>query len=109
MTRPLFRPFVSLLAATFVFLTPILLPLAALGDRILTFGLTVFDTMFPLAEVAGHPGVLLRTTRDVTCLTTGLHRLAQKRSCLGDPDDEDEDDEIDNGLIGGATGTRLNC
>lgn len=111
--KRLLYPFVSLMAATFALIHDFLLePLARTGDRFLTFGLNFLDDMLPFAAVAGVPDVhALRPTREVTYLTRGLHRLAQPISMRqGDPDeDEDGDDEIDNGLMGGATGTRLNC
>lgn len=103
----LFHSLTGLMAAALAFMTPILTPVAAVLDRVLTFGLNFLDRLTPMAAMAG-PSAPMCPTRDVTFLTTGLHRLAQKRSCLGDPEDDDEgDDEIDNGLA--RSGDRLNC
>lgn len=105
--RTLFRPFAGLLAATIVYLTPTLTFFAALGDRALTIGLRFLDSAFPVAAMAGHPAHPLVATREVTYLTTGLHRLAQKRCCLGDPEDDDEDDDAISNVLGRSP--RLNC
>lgn len=102
----LFRTLFGLMAASFVYMTStstsFLGTTAALGDRLLTFGLTFLDRLLPFQPAlagASHP---LRPTRDVTFLTTGLHRLAQARSLRfagkdmmradgGDDDDDDDD------------------
>ena len=102
------RHFASFIALAFAFLTPILEPAARFGDRVINFGLTVFDHMLPFTEMstAGyHPAM---PTREVTYLTTGLHRMAQPVSMRG-PNDDDEDgtDEIDNGYP--AQFARLTC
>ena len=76
MKRILFLPFVSLLAASVAFLTPILTPIAVLGDRLLTFGLTFLDSFLPMPAMAGDFWHQMRPTREVTFLTRGLHRFA---------------------------------
>ena len=71
----------------FAFLTPILDPLARIGDRFLTLGLSFLDRISPFMEMA-HAGLHpVMPTRDVTYLTTGLHRLAQPVSMRGPNDD----------------------
>lgn len=104
MLRRLFLPFAGLMAATYTLLDFC----ARTGDRLLTSALFFFDNLFPMAALAGPSPHSMAPTRDVTFLASGLHRLAQRRSCISDPEDDDEgDDEIDNGLT--RTGTRLNC
>lgn len=94
--------FISLLSFAFI-------PLAALIDRTLTFLVTSFDYLMPMAAMpAGH--VPMAPTREVTYLTQGVHRLAQNALRLGpndddEDDDEDGDDDIDNGL----TDSRPRC
>lgn len=112
MKRSLFYPLYGFFAlASALIYDNILEPLARVGDRFLTLGLNFLDDFLPFAAVAGHSDMALRPSRDVTFLTSGLHRLAQpmKMRAGDDPDDEDDDDEIDNGLKIGASGSRLNC
>ncbi|QXN72691.1 hypothetical protein RCZAHN_82 [Rhodobacter phage RcZahn] len=109
--KRLFFSFVGLLATAFAFLTPILQPVAALGDRFMTLTLNFLDDLVPFAAVAGPVGMHpLAATREVQYLQNGLHRLAQPVSMrVGDPEDPDDDDgsDIDNGFVAG--GSRMIC
>jgi hypothetical protein len=97
---PIFRTLLSYLLAP-------LAMFAALGDSLTSAVLNILDFLIPLPDVAFAGDVPLRTTREVTYLRTGVHRLAQKALCLTDDDDDDDDGEgLDNGLAGRP---RLNC
>lgn len=81
-----FLNFVGIALATH--LHAVLRPLASAADYALTRITLFFDmlTPAPMQLAYDHP---MRATREVTYMTTGLHRLAQPRTRLGDPDDED--------------------
>lgn len=101
----LIRPYTvaaAIMSVCIDILTLILAPAAALGDRLMTFGLTFIDTMFPMAAVAGAPaGHPMAPTREVTYLTTGLHRLARCISRRG-PSKYDSGFDLGVKQIGGA-------
>lgn len=67
----------------------VLKPLALVGDWALTRIVLALDFLIPSQALALDNGHAFRPSRDVTFLTTGFHRLAQSRTMLGDPDDED--------------------
>lgn len=82
-----FMNFVGIALATH--LHAMLRPLASAADYTLTRITLFFDMLTPAPMIMAGIGHPVRATRDVSYMTTGLHRLAQPRTRLGDPDDED--------------------
>lgn len=87
----------------------LLAPLAMIGDTLISAVLTLLDFLIPMPDVAFAGDMPMRTTREVTYLRTGVHRLAQSANMVGpeDGDDDEGDGDLDNGLDDRRS--RLNC
>lgn len=78
------------------FLHMVLMPLAILGDLVLTAIERFLGLLMPFDLVVTINGQVLRPTREVRFLQTGVHRMAQPKLMRVSDDDDDDDgsDEI---------------
>lgn len=87
MTR-FYLPFVGLLHM-------VLMPLAILGDLVLTATCRFLDLLMPFDHVVTINGPAPRPTREVRFLQTGVHRMAQPKLMRVSDDDDGSDDGSD--------------